>query len=126
MKNFKKFMLMLLVTSGILASCGKKDGDKLVKTWRVTDIETQTDLPDSVKTAMMADAKMVFTKDGHYTTAGGIGADEGTYTLDKEGKVLSTVSTSGKSNEVYNIDDLSDDKLKLTNKGNTVTCTAVK
>jgi hypothetical protein len=110
----------------ILFSCGGKKGDDLVKTWQVTAIETETDLPDSLRNAMIANSKMVFTKDGGYTTTGGIGADQGTYTLDEDVKNLSTVSTAGKSSEVYTISKLDKDNLILINRGNTVTCIAVK
>lgn len=126
MKIIHRSLLILFIVGTALASCGKKSTDQLVNTWQVTKIDTKAKLPESVKNAMMADAKMIFTKDGHYTTTGGIGADEGTYTLDKDGKTLSTVSAAGKGTAVYSIDDLSDEQLKLTNQGNTVTCMAVK
>ena len=109
-----------------LISCGGKKGEDLAKTWQVTSIETENDLPDSLRNAMIANSKMAFTKDGAYTTTGGIGADQGTYTLDEDVKNLSTVSTAGKSSEVYTISKLDKDNLILINKGNTVTCIAVK
>jgi hypothetical protein len=126
MKQLKTYLCLFLILGTALVSCGKKSADQLVKTWQVSDIKTKVKLPDATKTSMMANSTMIFTKDGHYTTTGGIGADEGTYTLDKDGKTLSTVSSAGKSNEVYTVDELSDNELKLTNQGNTVTCTAVK
>ncbi len=125
MKHFKLLGFSFLVCL-ILASCGgKKDAD-LVNTWQVTGIETEADLPDSLRNAMIANSKMVFTKDGNYTTSGGIGADQGTYTVDENVKNLSTVSSAGKSSEVYTISKLDKDNLILINKGNTVTCIAVK
>ena len=121
-----KFLSFTFFLCFILFACNGKKGADLVKTWQVTGVETSTDLPDSLRNAMIANSKMVFTKDGSYTTIGGIGVDQGTYTLDKDTRTLSTVSTAGKSNEVYTIDKLDKENLILTNKGNTVTCIAVK
>ncbi len=125
MKHFKLSGLTLLLCL-FLISCGGKKADELAKTWQVTAIETETDLPDSLTNAMIANSKMVFTKDGAYTTTGGIGADQGTYTVDEGIKSLSTVSSAGKTSEVYTISKLDKDNLILINKGNTVTCIAVK
>jgi hypothetical protein len=108
-----------------MVACGSKPEDALVRTWQVNGIKTQIDLPQSVKNDMMANSKMMFTKDGKYSTTGGIGADQGTYTLDKEGKGLATTSGTGKSNEIYVIKKLDKDNLVLTNKGNTITCIAI-
>lgn len=126
MKKFKNSISMLCILGFILASCGKNHQKQLAKTWQVSNVETSTALPDSVKAQMLAGSEMSFTSDGHYTSSGGIGADRGTYTLDKEGKNLSTISEAGKSNSVYTIEKLSDDELILKNNGNTLTCIAKK
>lgn len=125
MNNMKKLLMVCLLLSAVVTSCGKKPQEELVKTWQVNAVETETKLPESVKNAIIANSKMVFDKDGKYTTTGGIGADQGTYVLDESGKNLSTTSTAGKSNEQYVIKKLDKDNLVLTNKGNTVTCIAV-
>lgn len=125
MKHFKLLGLTFLLGL-FLISCGGKKADDLAKTWQVTAIETESDLPDSLRNAMIANSKLAFTKDGGYTTTGGIGADQGTYTLDEDVQILSTVSTAGKSSEVYTISKLDKDNLTLINRGNTVTCIAVK
>jgi hypothetical protein len=125
MNNIKKQLMVCLFISAALFSCGKKPQEQLAKTWQVNAVETETKLPESVKNAIIANSKMTFTKDGKYTTTGGIGADQGTYVLDESGKNISTTSTAGKSNEQYVIKKLDNDKLELTNKGNTVTCSAV-
>ncbi len=125
MNNMKKLLMVCLFISTAMFSCGKKPQEELAKTWQVNAVETETRLPESVKNAIIANSKMVFTKDGKYTTTGGIGADQGTYVLDAEGKNLSTTSTAGKSNEQYVIKKLDKDNLVLTNKGNIVTCIAV-
>lgn len=125
MKHIKLLGLTFLLGL-FLISCGGKKGEDLAKTWQVTAIETESDLPDSLRNAMIANSKIKFTPDGVYTTTGGIGADQGTYTLDEDVKILSTVSTAGKSSEVYTISKLDKDNLTLINRGNTVTCIAVK
>jgi len=125
MKHLKLLSLSFVVCL-FLASCGGKKGADLARTWQVTSIETETNVPDSLRNAMIANSKMTFSKDGAYTTTGGIGADQGTYTVDEGVTNLSTVSSAGKSSEVYTISKLDKDNLILVNKGNTVTCIAVK
>ncbi|MDB5120626.1 MAG: Lipocalin-like protein [Sphingobacteriales bacterium] len=125
MKKLKNTAIAICLLGFMITSCGKNETEQLAKTWQVSDIETSVKLADSVKTKMLNNSVMVFTKDGHYNTNGGIGVDQGTY-LDKDGKNLSTISEAGKDNSVYVIEKLSDDKLVLNNNGNTLTCTAKK
>jgi hypothetical protein len=113
--------LILIFFGFIFLSCNNNKEDALAKTWQVSDIETNTDLEDSVKRAMLLSSTMSFTKDGHYTSSGGIGADQGTFTLDEEGKILSTISTAGRSSDVYTIKDLDKEKLVLTRGETTIT-----
>ncbi|WP_462264260.1 hypothetical protein [Mucilaginibacter sp.] len=127
MKNINKLLSVgLLFMMVLIVSCGKKPKEQIVQTWQVNGIKTETKLPEAVKNSMIANSKMTFTKDGQYTTTGGIGADAGTYVLDEDGKNLSTTSTAGKASSAYTIDKLDNDNLVLTNQGNTVTCIAVK
>jgi hypothetical protein len=123
MRNFLIFCSAILFTS--LVSCGTDTSEAIAKTWQVSDIETETELADSIKTAMLLSSTMQFTKDGKYTSSGGIGADQGTYTLDENGETLSTISTAGKSSDVYIIEDLDSDKLVLNKNGTKITCKAV-
>lgn len=122
MKHLIIFCTLLTVV--FLPSCGNKKND-LVKTWQVSDIDTETDLADSIKTAMLSNSTFQFTEDGHYTSSGGIGADQGTYTLDEEGKTLSTISSAGRNSDVYTIEKLNDEKLVLDRNGTTISCTAI-
>ncbi len=122
----KSILSLICFLAFIIVSCGNNQAKQLANTWQVTNIETSTDLADSVKTHMLENSEMMFTKDGNYTTTGGVGADQGSYTLDKEGKTISTISSAGKTNSVYTIEKLTDEELVLENSGNTVTCTAKK
>lgn len=124
MNNIKQAITAVAILGFMLISCKQNALKQLAKTWQVTDIKTNVKLPDSVKTKMLSGSQMVFTADGHYNTAGGIGVDQGNFTVDKDNKNLSTVSSVGKTNQVYSIDKLSDKELILKNSGNTVTCTA--
>ncbi|RYE23267.1 MAG: hypothetical protein EOP45_07045 [Sphingobacteriaceae bacterium] len=126
MNRVKRLLAMTAILGFMLVACKQNTTKQLAKTWTVSDIVTVTDLPDSVKTKMLAGSQMVFTADGKYSTAGGIGVDQGSYTLDKENKNLSTTSEAGKTNQVYAIDKLSDTELVLKNSGNTVSCTSTK
>lgn len=126
MKGFVKKISAFCIIALTIASCGNNQEKQLARTWQVTNIKTVTAIPDSIKNQMIAGSQMAFTDDGKYTSAGGIGADQGTYTLDKEGKNLSTISQAGKNNSVYVIKKLSDDELVLNNNGNIITCAAKK
>jgi hypothetical protein len=118
--------LSITLSVCLIISCSQDKKDELAKTWQISDIETETELADSIKKAMLLSSTLQFTEDGHYTSSGGIGADQGTYTVDKEGKTLSTISSAGRNSDVYTIEDLDKEKLVLTRKGTTITCTAVK
>ncbi|MBC8053710.1 MAG: lipocalin family protein [Sphingobacteriaceae bacterium] len=123
--NYLKLLSLALISVAAI-SCSRDKKEELAKTWQVSDIETETELVDSIKNAMLLSSTMQFTEDGHYTTSGGIGADQGTYTLDEEGKTLSTISLAGRNSDVYTIEELDKEKLVLSRKGSTITCKAVK
>ena len=126
MKNLKLTCFSLCLTLLMLTSCSENPSKKLINTWSVTNIETTTPLADSLKAQLLSGSEMAFTSDGHYKVVGGIGVDEGTYTVDKEAKNLSTISAAGQSNSSYTIQTLTDDNLVLNNNGNTVSLTAKK
>ncbi|MDF3078995.1 MAG: hypothetical protein K0S09_2884 [Sphingobacteriaceae bacterium] len=122
-----RIALLFIIAASIIISCQNSDRKKqLVKTWNVVGLQTPTPLPDSVINRVLAGSEMTFTDDGHYTATGGIGADKGTYTFEKDGQNLSTVSEAGRGTLVYVINEISDDKMILSNSGTTVTCTAKK
>lgn len=126
MKKIKQSFVAITIFGFMLVACKQNTTKQLAKTWRVSNIETSEKLPDSLKTKLLAGSQIIFTEDGHYNTSGGIGVDQGTFTIDKDNKNLSTISEAGKSNDVYTIDKLSDTELILKNKGNTVTYTSTK
>jgi hypothetical protein len=121
----KPLLIILLAVVCLFSSCGTDTSEVIAKTWQVSDIETETDLADSVKTAILLSSTMQFTKDGKYTSSGGIGVDQGTYTLDENGKTLSTISTAGKNSDVYLIEDIDNDELVLNKNGTRITCKAL-
>lgn len=126
MKKIKQSLVAIAILGFMLVACKQNGTKQLAKTWQVSDIKTTEKLPDSLKTKMLNGSQVVFTEDGHYDMAGGIGVDQGTYTLDKDNKNLSTISAAGKTNQVYTIDNLSDTELVLKNSGNTMTFTTTK
>jgi hypothetical protein len=127
MKNYiSRAWLYMAIIITLLSSCGRDTKKEIAKTWQLSDIKTETELTDSLKEAILLSSTFQFTEDGHYTTSGGFGADQGTYTLDEEGKTLSTISSAGRNSDVYTIKDLDDDKLVLFSNGRTITLTAVK
>ncbi len=126
MKKLKQSLAAITVFGFMLVACKQNGVKQLAKTWQVSDIKTAVRLPDSLKNKMLSGSQMIFTEDGKYNTSGGIGVDQGTYTLDKDNKNLSTISAAGKSNDVYTIDKLSDTELILKSSGKTITCTTTK
>ncbi|MEJ6979139.1 lipocalin family protein [Pedobacter sp. P351] len=126
MKNKIKVFLSFIVFVSFMYSCGQDTKNEIAKTWQLNDIETETKLVDSIKRAILLSSTFQFSEDGHYTSSGGIGADQGTYTLDKEGKILSTISSAGRNSDVYTIKDLDKDKLVLSSRGTTLNFSAVK
>lgn len=123
----KRLLLLFLLASCALIACQNGDKKKqLVKTWNVVGLETPKPLPDSVIQRVLANSEMTFTDEGHYTAQGGIGLDRGTYTFEKGGQNLSTVSEVGRGTLVYVINEISDEKMVLSNSGTVVTCTAKK
>jgi hypothetical protein len=127
MKNqFSRAWLYIALIVTLLSSCGRDAKKEIAKTWQLSDIETETELTDSLKEAILLSSTFQFTEDGRYTTSGGIGADQGTYTLDEEGETLSTISSAGRNSDVYSIKDLDEDKLVLFSNGRTITLTAIK
>jgi hypothetical protein len=112
--------LILLVTA-----CGGDKKESLARTWQVSNIETESELVDSVKNAMLMSSTLQFTENGEYLSSGGIGVDQGTYTIDEDGKTLSTVSSAGRNDAVYTIEELDEDELVLTTRGTTFTCKPV-
>ena len=119
--------LILILAAFFIIACGgnKNKKETLAKAWQVSDIQTESEIADSVKNAMLLSSTLKFTEEGHYTASGGIGADQGTYTLDEEGKILSTISSAGKNSNVYTIEDLEENKLVLKNNGTTIICSAI-
>jgi hypothetical protein len=127
MKNYiSKAGLCMFIIATLLSSCSRDVKEEIAKKWQLSDIETENKLTDSLKDAILLSSTFQFTEDGHYTTSGGIGADQGSYTLDKEGKTLSTISSAGRNSDVYTIKDLDDDKLILFSNGRTITLSAVR
>ena len=123
-----KNLIITLVTfiSILFSSCQSDVRKELAKTWRVTDIKTEFDLADTMKEAMLLSSTMQFTTDGQYTTSGGIGADQGNYTLDEDGKTLSTISAVGGNSAVFVIEDLSEKEMVIVKNGTTYTCASVE
>ncbi len=121
----KKLIVFLLLAGTVLIGCKDKPKDIIVNKWKITDMSMPGQaMPDSVK-SMISQGTMEFTKDGKMTLTGmGTGGDQsGTYTLSDDGKTL-TVVTNGKS-EMNEVTELSKSKLKIEDKANGSTLTAV-
>lgn len=114
------------MVASLLFSCKRDTKEEIAKTWQLNNIQTETELVDSVKKSILLSSTFQFTEDGHYTSSGGIGADQGTYTIDEDGKTLSTISSAGRNSDVYTIKDLDKDKLVLYSRGTTLNFSAVE
>jgi hypothetical protein len=119
-----KALFSAAIVALLIASCGKKPQDLLsAKTWKATslDVKGSTPLSDSLKNAIMSTSSFQFMKDGSYVVNMGR-EDKGTYTLDKEGKTMTTKSTNGGSDGSYTIVELTADKLVMEDNTAKITC----
>ncbi|MGA9638077.1 hypothetical protein [Flavobacterium sp.] len=94
MKKSKLFLFGVVLLTVFMVSCGKKR-NKLVDSWKITEVEAKTPLSDSVKNDILTNGVLTFTHDGHVN--GHLERDftDGIYTLTKKGKNLTIKDETG-------------------------------
>lgn len=86
MKNSKLFIFTLALAAVLMISCSKRN--TLVSSWKITAVEPKMPISDSLKTVILTDGTLTFTKDGHVTGFLTRDITNGTYALTKGGKSL--------------------------------------
>lgn len=94
MKKPKLFLLGILLLALLIVSCGQKR-NKLVDSWKITEVEAKVPMTDSVKSDILEKGILTFTDDGHVN--GHLERDfaDGIYTLTKKGKLLTIKDETG-------------------------------
>ena len=87
MKNSKLFIFGLALAAVLMISCSKGI-NKLINSWKITAVEPKIPMSDSLKTVILTDGTLTFTKDGHVTGYLTREITNGTYALTKGGKSL--------------------------------------
>ncbi|MBF7091632.1 hypothetical protein IUY40_08770 [Flavobacterium sp. ALJ2] len=86
MKKTKLFIFAFALLSLVVISC-QKERNKLINSWKVTNVEPKNTLSDSLKKVILSKGNLTFTKDGK--VVGFLDVDlNGTYALNKGGKSL--------------------------------------
>lgn len=118
MKNSKLFVFGLMLLAIVVVSCHKGRG-KLVNSWKVTAVEAKAGISDSLKTQILENGTLTFTKDGHVTGFLRREIVEGSFVLTEGGKHLVIKDETGTpySCESTITEDqlvLDDDQVKIT------------
>ncbi|QSW89069.1 MULTISPECIES: hypothetical protein [Flavobacterium] len=87
MKNSKLFIFGVALAAVLIISCSK-GRNKLINSWKITDVEAKMPLSDSLKQVILRDGTLTFTEDGHVTGFLTQEITNGTYALTKGGKSL--------------------------------------
>ncbi|MFH6991372.1 hypothetical protein [Flavobacterium sp. FlaQc-48] len=87
MKKSKLFIFGIAMAAIVMVSCSK-GRNTLINSWKITAVEAKTPLSDSLKSAILSDGTLTFTKDGHVTGFLTREITNGTYALTKGGKSL--------------------------------------
>jgi hypothetical protein len=86
MKKSTLFIFGFVFLSLLMISC-QKERNKLVNSWKVTNVEAKKRLSDSIKNVILSKGNLKFSKDGKVT--GFLDVElNGTYALNKGGKNL--------------------------------------
>ncbi|AYN03950.1 MULTISPECIES: hypothetical protein [unclassified Flavobacterium] len=91
MKKIKLFVFGFALL--LFISC-QKDRNKLISSWKVTNVESKKTLSDSMKNVILSKGNLTFAKDGKVT--GFLDAElNGTYALNEGGKSLTIKDETG-------------------------------
>jgi hypothetical protein len=87
MKKSKLFIFGIAMIAVLMISCSK-GRNALINSWKITAVEPKMPLSDSLKTVILSDGNLTFTKDGHVTGFLTREITNGTYALTNGGKSL--------------------------------------
>jgi hypothetical protein len=94
MKKSKLIVFAVVLLAVLMVSCNKKR-NKLVDSWKVTEVEAKKPISDSVKNDILTMGDLTFTDDGRVN--GHLERDfrDGVYLLTKKGKSLTIKDETG-------------------------------
>nr|WP_294926105.1 hypothetical protein [uncultured Flavobacterium sp.] len=87
MKKSNLFIYGIIIVAVLMVSC-HKGRNKLINSWKITEVEAKMPMSDSVKNEILANGMLTFTKDGHVTGFLQREITDGTFALTKGGKSL--------------------------------------
>ena len=130
------FSLLVFVAVLLISSCSKSPSENLVGEWKITDIQTTSEIPDDQLDAynealeeIKESSRMIYNSDGTYEKTISEITTTGTWEISENGKTLNETSEE-ETKESVQILELSDKKLvtvsKLDDIKNTMTFGKVK
>ncbi len=87
MKKSNLFIYGIIIVAVLMVSC-HKGRNKLINSWKITEVEAKMPMSDSVKNEILTNGMLTFTKDGHVTGFLQREITDGTFALTKGGKSL--------------------------------------
>lgn len=124
-----KWLAVVMASAVVMISCKSKSPQELiVNKWQVTGISggKASEIPDSVKESMKKSV-MEFTADGKFNLTGNSYPYAGTYSLSADGKKITLTPTTGSGPETDIIDELTADKMSVTDStGTKMECVSKK
>ncbi|CAD0000739.1 hypothetical protein [Flavobacterium salmonis] len=87
MKKSNLFIYVIVLLAVLMVSC-HKGRNKLVNSWKITNVEAKLPLSDSLKNEILTKGTLTFTEDGHVTGYLQSEITDGTFVLSKGGKSL--------------------------------------
>ncbi len=101
--------LFVLVSIILISSCTKSPSENMVGEWKITDIQTSSEIPDDqievYKEAMedwKKSFKMVYNADGTYAQTISEETTKGSWEISEDGKMLTATSEDGTIESVKN------------------------
>lgn len=120
MKKSKLFVFTVVLLAVLMVSCHKKR-NKLVDSWKVTEVEAKMPISDSIKNDILTRGDLIFTDDGRVN--GHLQRDfiDGVYLLTNKGKSLTIKDETGTpfsydSSIDHDIMILENEEIKITLK----------
>jgi hypothetical protein len=87
MKKSKLFIFGVALAAVLMISC-HKGRNKLINSWKITEVEAKMPLSDSAKNAILTNGTLTFTEEGHVTGYLQREITDGKFVLSNGGKSL--------------------------------------